>query len=71
VAQQPRLIDDLDDLSITIEKLECLLSVSPDLAGETDEERQMSIIMAIVRDYVHELKIVSRRLSEHEMGVCR
>jgi hypothetical protein len=63
---KPRRFDDLDDLSATIEKLECLLTVSLYLDGAADEQSQTAIILAIVRDYVQELKIVSRRLSEHE-----
>lgn len=57
-------MDDLDDLTATIEKLECLLTFSGYAIGAVDEKHLMAIILAMVRDYVQALRHLSTRLSE-------
>jgi hypothetical protein len=53
----------VDDLSATIEKLECVLSLSGYAIGAADEKRLMAMVMAIVRDYVQELRRIACRMS--------
>jgi hypothetical protein len=50
-------MDDLcDDISETLEKIECLITVAPYLDGSVDETRLIAIIMAMIGDYTTQLR---------------
>jgi hypothetical protein len=52
-----RDIDDLcDDISETLEKIECLITLVPYLDGSIDEIRLVSILVAMMGDYTTQLR---------------
>jgi hypothetical protein len=55
-------MDEVDDLSSTLEKLECILHLSGYVIGAADEKRLMALLMAIVGDYVQELHRITCRM---------
>jgi hypothetical protein len=59
---KPTCMDDVDELSATLEKLKCVLSLSGYAIGSANETRLMALLMAIVSDYVQELHRITCRM---------
>jgi hypothetical protein len=64
-------MDDLcDDISETLEKIECLITLVPYLDGSVDETRLTAIIAAIIGNYTKQLRSLLTTLAS-QRGIDR